>query len=805
MTRPVKRRSGCRSFLIFVIGMITGVVVFVGAIAGTVYVLLTSYTLKDIQDMTGAQIPLDPEGELMNKTLFALGQELFNLISNISSIPIQELINRYGIPIPSDIMGIDISPLFAYPVTEAPGHINEIIQGISLSTIGGLASIDFASYNLPILSRNLDRPINEAIDALLSSFGGDNMSMRSLSENFGIDLAGENIMLRNLSDLPINSISEAIDYIELWEIADIDFDKFIPLGAQTLYVKTERYEEVDDVGVSAPDSLRHINGVDENGLVYAETRFVQNEDLTYSVRNGEPEDGVTYFRFFEYEPYDAIAHADATEFYVKAYANKFIDDGEGNFVPKEAGFFRLNDLFADDTGAPLADYANIAAGTPLYLFDGTDYILADEFGLSGAPDADSRLDTDYTGALQVHIGTSDITMQIIAHSNINSLSGIKDELLTLELGQLLDIDLSPDSEDPLIMRSLAETPINGLSGAINTLTLDQAVEIDGDSPMILQSLATSPIVNLSDSINALTLGEAIEITAASHVVLRRLADTHITEIGTEMTDVINTLMLKELVEIQQYDVYSRVESSGSILLARAEGSAAQYLYVFDTNGMYYCDGTEFKPLDLAYYSNPGDYSRYSKRSFSEFLVYDENGTHVQVNGYAELYDDENPEHDGLARYDLVTGYIASTGQILPDISGSNYVLDSDLNYVDGDGTDFVSLDGLYQKSAKMLVSLGNVSVENTATAFSTMTMDDILDIETDSFFDDASIRNSTPSALPAAIAARIADATIGQLVRWGELDLHPAVTTVLENITVSDFFSGLLYDPISGTVYFDLP
>ncbi|HKL93844.1 MAG TPA: hypothetical protein VJZ69_01010, partial [Clostridia bacterium] len=188
MSAPVKRNSGCRSFFIFVLGMITGVIVFLGAIAGTVYVIVSSYTLKDVESTLNVDIPLDNE-EIMNKTLLDLGKDLYTTLSNITTITVQQLMDKYGLPIPADLYGIDISPLFGYSITEMPNHMNEVLDSVTLAKVGSIAGIDFGSYNLPILTKSIDLPVMQAFDGLMRSFGGD-MTMRSLNTNFGINLAG---------------------------------------------------------------------------------------------------------------------------------------------------------------------------------------------------------------------------------------------------------------------------------------------------------------------------------------------------------------------------------------------------------------------------------------------------------------------------------------------------------------------------------------------------------------------------------------------------------------------------------------
>ena len=805
MSRPIKRSSGCKSFFVFLLGMITGVVVFLGSIAGTIYVVVSSYSIRDIENTFNVDVPLG-ENEIMDTKLLDLGKDLYNTIMNISSMTVQDLIDKYGLPLPADLYGIDVSTLYSYSISEIPNHFQELFDSVSLSTIGNLTGMDFSSYNLPVLTRNLDKPVTEAFDEILGSFSGE-MSMRLLSTNFGIDLAGSSDMLSLFTDIPLDSLGGAIDYLNLGDLVDIDTDLYIETGATTLYVQTNRFEEISDPAVEVEGSLRYISDTTETGLVYKEMRYIQNEDETFSVNNEEPDAETTYYRFYEYEAYDPLIQTDATDFYVKGYADKFELSGV-DYEPIETDFFRLNDLFADDLGTPISDYSTLTSGETFYIFDETTstYIAIDECGIDGIATENSSFDTEFNGWLLAHEGESDAPMQVIAFSTINTLNNVTDDILRLPLGDLIDIDTSETSTDPKIMQTLSTSPISELSATVGTLTLSDAIDIDtspeSTDAKILQSLAGAVITNLSDEVNALSLGDAINIDENSHIVLQRLKDVGINDVGTQMTVVIDQLVLKELIDIQQYSVYSTTVSSSDILLTRF-GDTATYLYTIDNEGNYYFDGAQFTTLDATYLASPGDYSKYSKHFFEEMLVHNDLGNYVLINGFATIYDSEDATQIGLEHFDLVNGYIATSGEIVNDANGLNYVLNESENSVVEDATpNYVVTDVNYTKSSKMLVSLGNVSVENMGTSFSSMTMGQIVTIEADSFFDDDGIRNATPDNLAGAIGTRLANSTIGQLVDWGNLSLNSTVSTMLQNVTVADFFSHLQYDIGSGNIIY---
>jgi len=657
MAGKERRKGGCKrackGMLTFIFGMIMGVVLFIGAIAGTIYAGLTLLTVGKIEEITNTQILPDEAKDFKERTLLDIILEAVQIAMNISNIPLRDIIDKYSLPLPGEIMGINISLLYQYPVTEDFAHIGEVIDTITLNTVGGIAGIDFSTYNLPILTENLNSPIMSVVDTLMSSING-RTTLRSIERNFGISMAGDNMLLNSFKDVELSAFGNTLNHLTLSLAAEIDCDLFLPLGQNTLYVKSDRFEQVNEGDPINPHAEKYLSGADENGLIYQEARYIRKEKenggYEYVAVNSGASGGVLY-RHILYEPYNPAVHSNASELYAKVYKNGFYKSGE-NFYLFDGGYIKvceggdmLINLSSDGSSPlPCGEFINLFPETDYYFHSGGSFSLMAPFGESAAPDyvrgENSFLEEGMTGYLRVVEGSSPMPMQRMANIKIKDLGEVFDKIKSMRLCDLIDIyDEDVLGEDgvtiiheksPKILISLKNAKVLELSDSLNTLTLGDMIDIyeepvfadDGvtvirdKSPSILIALKNSKLSTLSSDINDISLGQVIDINEGSHALLRRLKDTKIGNLAQGITDTINTITFGELVSITPYDAVKDYEPSDDPAKARVLLQTGNSVYFEDPSGEYYGPSTymgdEFiKPMDSGY--QPGTHKAYSKK------------------------------------------------------------------------------------------------------------------------------------------------------------------------------------------------
>ena len=490
----------------FVIGMIVGMVLLVVAVLGAAFAALSLVSVGQLESAAGTDI-FDDSSDVNDMTLLELVQSLIGDLQDMDGLTINKLRTEYGLKIPTEISGIDISPLFDYALTDVPNHLGDVVNNMTLRDVGEFLDMDFEKEypDLRVLQDNLDEKVNVALDNVLSSIDDEKMTVYTIERDFGLSL-GENNLLVTLRHTPLSSFAAVMDNLPVGVVIDADSDLFVEKGETALYVVTDEYVEVPAGELTSPlaDGTHvtetYIAGADENGLVYREMRYVMKDDGTYEPDNScyaasfdAAANTETYYRHIIYSAYDSSAnYGEDTLFAVSTYLNDYVSDGEGGFVLADGGFLTLDNILASEDGtytlnaAVLDGTARVTDGSidfsVLSVFasvtvdDGTVSVLpAAEYGRDpkAVLDDNTRLDDNFTGYLRVHAGTAEPPAQVIAGETISTIAGATDAITALKLGEVLDID----ENSAKILQTLADTPINKMSEALDTIVLADATDI----------------------------------------------------------------------------------------------------------------------------------------------------------------------------------------------------------------------------------------------------------------------------------------------------------------------------------------
>lgn len=562
----------------FVIGMIVGMVLLVVAVVGAVFAAGSLVSVGQIENTLGTDI-FDDESDVNNKTILELVQSLIGDLQNMDELTIEKLRTDYGLKIPTEISGIDITPLFGYSLLEVPDHLGDVVNNMTLRDVGEFLDMDFETEypDLRVLQDNLDEKVNVALDNVLSSIDDEKMTVYTIERDFGLSL-GENNLITTLRHTPLSSFAEVMDNLPVGVVIDADSDLFVEKGAVRLYVVADDYIEVPAGELTSPlaggtrVTETYIAGADENGLVYREMRYVMNDDGTYEPDNScyassfdAEANTETYYRHIVYTAYDSSANYGANAvFAVKTFLNDYVSDGAGGFVLADGGFLTLDTVYADTDGTTLN--ARILSDPSLVKngeigFDGVDVfvsVTADDGTVSVLPaaeygrdpgavlDDNTRLDDNFTGYLRVHAGTADPPAQVIAGETISTIAGATDALTSLKLGEVLDID----ENSAKILQTLKDTPINKMSDALDTITLADATDIkmstytedpDGSYVKVSSEVGGTyyTLYNPSEPSHAgLTRYSKTESAGEASAALQRLAGVTIPNISAAFSDMV---------------------------------------------------------------------------------------------------------------------------------------------------------------------------------------------------------------------------------------------------------------------------
>lgn len=492
----------------FVIGILVGMVLLVVAVGGGLAVALSVVSVGQIEDTVGTDI-IDDASDANNNTLLDLATDLIKDFGDPSSLTINLFREKYGLKIPAEISGIDISVLFDYPISEVANHLGDVVNNMTLRDVDEFLSLGLEEKypDLSVLISNLDNNVDDALNNILASIDSSSMTLYSLETGFGITL-GENRLFDELYHTPLNAFGEVMDHLPVGTLTGADSDLFLPLGENDVFVAVDRYEEVtdselevekDEDGEETYIAETYIAGADDKGLIRRELLYTRGEDGTYTPDNScydADYDGTgTFYRHVTYERYDGTQDG---ELFVKAYLNNFTADGTDEGTEWSLVYdslFPLSSVYTDESlsdSDSLAELAKKETGGKVTVDEDVFINIAAEgeaasptpaalFGLpeGATEDENSRLEEQKADSsyfmphIRVHIGTSDQAIQVIAGIGVSSLNNVTDKITSLKLGEVIDIT----DDSAKILRTLKDTQISKLSDALDTITLKDATDI----------------------------------------------------------------------------------------------------------------------------------------------------------------------------------------------------------------------------------------------------------------------------------------------------------------------------------------
>ena len=597
-----------RGTLTFVLGMIIGIILFVLAIGGAVFVVGTSVTVGQLQQKITQEEIIAPDSALYGQTVLDAVKSLINDINGIDSLTLQTLYDHYGLAILKGLSGIDFTTkdFYTAPIKDILNDMSIVVNSFTLNDISGIAGVDFSSYGLPILDENLQNNLQTALNNIMGSLNGD-LSVRKIKDDFGIDIGtGDNKLIATIQDVSLSSFGEVVNAITLNRLLDVDTDSFVVKGENRVYKKNDIYQEVSKAELQNKNYSPALGvetfiagAIDTDGdgktdkLVEKELRYVKKtsvaEDGTesekYVVDNScyaddfnDAENEKTFYRHVQYTLSTDVA--DMNELYIATYANRIatLDGGKYTLVQKE--FTALKDIAFAST--PSVSGGNIDIQNVKYTLEDGTYENSDVFYITDSPiTKDSMLRTlgegeaaSGTAYLRTHKGTSATVLQIVAYMSVVELQNADGLLDSLTVGDVVDTD-KPGTSKAII--ALKDCKITEIGTKINTLKIDELIDINDESARIMQSLAARgcTLDDLATIADSLTIGEVMDIEYDAYVASAS---------GAYVQDKVFVAYNKYAHDLSEYTLYQKT----------ASGDFSEYSGTVEDGGEYYVAVPRFR-------------------------------------------------------------------------------------------------------------------------------------------------------------------------------------------------------------------
>lgn len=588
--------------------MIIGIILFVLAIGGAVFVVGTSVTVGQLQQKITQEEIIAPDSALYGQTVLDAVKSLINDINGIDSLTLQTLYDHYGLAILKGLSGIDFTTkdFYTAPIKDILNDMSIVVNSFTLNDISGIAGVDFSSYGLPILDENLQNNLQTALNNIMGSLNGD-LSVRKIKDDFGIDIGtGDNKLIATIQDVSLSSFGEVVNAITLNRLLDVDTDSFVVKGENRVYKKNNIYQEVSKAELQNKNYSPALGvetfiagAIDTDGdgttdkLVEKELRYVKKtsvaEDGTesekYVVDNScyaddfnDDENEKTFYRHVQYTLSTDVA--DMNKLYIATYANRIatLDGGKYTLVQKE--FTALKDIAFAST--PTVSGGNIDIQNVKYALEDGTYENSDVFYITDSPiTKDSMLRTlgegetaSGTAYLRTHKGTSATVLQIVAYMSVVELQNADGLLDSLTVGDVVDTD-KPGTSKAII--ALKDCKITEIGTKINTLKIDELIDINDESARIMQSLAARgcTLDDLATIADSLTIGEVMDIEYDAYVASAS---------GAYVQDKVFVAYNKYAHDLSEYTLYQKT----------ASGDFSEYSGTVEDGGEYYVAVPRFR-------------------------------------------------------------------------------------------------------------------------------------------------------------------------------------------------------------------
>lgn len=535
-----------RGTLTFVLGMIIGIILFVLAIGGAVFVVGTSVTVGQLQQKITQEEIIAPDSALYGQTVLDAVKSLINDINGIDSLTLQTLYDHYGLAILKGLSGIDFTTkdFYTAPIKDILNDMSIVVNSFTLNDISGIAGVDFSSYGLPILDENLQNNLQTALNNIMGSLNGD-LSVRKIKDDFGIDIGtGDNKLIATIQDVSLSSFGEVFNAITLDKLLEVDSDSFVAQGKNQIYVKADTYEQVSladlknksyspalgvetyIAGAKDTDGDGTTDKLDEKELRYVKKTVKAadgSESVKYVVDNScyaesfnADETDKTFFRHVLYTIPASVPESIDNMFLI-TYANHIASFDGTNYTLVQKAFTPVKDIVWGTVPTPTSDGKLDVQSVKYTLEDGSLEESAKYYILDNPITKDSMLRTledgetaSGTAWLRTHRGTSATILQIVAYMSVAELQKADDLLNSLTVGDVVDTSKPGTSKAIIALKSCKITEIGT---KINTLKIDELIDVNDESATILKALKKRgcTLNDMSTIVDTLTIGEVLDI------------------------------------------------------------------------------------------------------------------------------------------------------------------------------------------------------------------------------------------------------------------------------------------------------
>ena len=506
-------KGGFGKFLTFILGLVVGVLLVGGTIAGVVYYAVAAVSVNDVENYTKQEFTfIDKDAEIRNKSIL----DIYDMVKggNIKETTVSDAKRIFGIDIikilensleitvddkSRETLGaLKVADVFKddnLKVVLNCFTLGDVLKKTGIDTTTGLAS-------KPIVQEHVSEPVIDGFNALLKSLEINEMTIAEMQYLLGVSF-GAGGVLDTVANVKIGDLNSAINNIKFEDVLP-DFDRdfyaeWDKTGA-VLYKKESGGEIKLKQLIEADGTSEFFKFVNTEAKDPAKTYYKLNrEEGTIKVSDDGNWELIKDLPDFN-NRYD-----------ISGKRNRF---GLAYVVLVDDNQIKITKRYADrdctvenEDGMYYFKYTKDAAGTNYR------YGAAIRTKIEGTDPAQYKEVIAWRGYVEATDGFVNTTPETYGYSSPAQYE--KEELVKQENPDLIICALVHVGKSEPVLKALADETLNTLDGAIGDMKLGQVIEITDDSADILKKLKDSKISEIDKDVKNVKVGDIMKVVSVT--------------------------------------------------------------------------------------------------------------------------------------------------------------------------------------------------------------------------------------------------------------------------------------------------
>lgn len=506
-------KGGFGKFLTFILGLVVGVLLVGGTIAGVVYYAVAAVSVNDVENYTKQEFTfIDKDAEIRNKSIL----DIYDMVKggNIKETTVSDAKRIFGIDIikilensleitvddkSRETLGaLKVADVFKgdnLKVVLNCFTLGDVLKKTGIDTTSGLAS-------KPIVQEHISKPVIDGFNALLKSLEINEMTIAEMQYLLGVSF-GAGGVLDTVANVKIGDLNSAINSIKFEDVLP-DFDR-------------DFYAEWDNTGAVLYKK--------ESGGEIKLKQLIEADGTSefFKFVNTETKDPAkTYYKLNREEGTIKVSDDGNWELIKELpdFNNRYDISGKRNrfglayVVLVDDNQIKITKRYADrdctvenEDGMYYFKYTKDAAGTNYR------YGAAIRTKIEGTDPAQYKEVIEWRGYVEATDGFVNTTPETYGYSSPAQYE--KEELVKQENPDLIICALVHVGKSEPVLKALADETLNTLDGAIGDMKLGQVIEITDDSADILKKLKDSKISEIDKDVKNVKVGDIMKVVSVT--------------------------------------------------------------------------------------------------------------------------------------------------------------------------------------------------------------------------------------------------------------------------------------------------